>query len=355
MAKQQEEKHEAKMKLLNDRVHHDLPLTEAAPPPRPLGGGEKKRRKRRLPRRVRIRRCGQGFRSRSSLSGACTMLFTQCSLWSSAGLRCSTSWPVRIRRTVARSSCARLVLLVILHLALCFFPCRQAQEVRHRGRYGSEGLLPAGAVLVVCNDRCRWVDRVETAVFPQLQLIFKVVYLPVEVQRSFPMVQTVLRTLQILQLQFVARWSMSSSCWCGRYHRCFSWTRVWTCPLCTTSAAGRDCAGLRSCSSSASWSDVYGGLWTEVDSLLAVENLDFHEPLVSASHCVNKRQRRRLSEEFLFLSVEVDTDPARFAQGNLDIIPTSFLKASQGGILQHFAVFFALRPAGRKCPFFSPR
>ena len=29
----------------------------------------------------------------------------------------------------------------------------------------------------------------------------------------FPMVQTVLRTLPIPQLQFVARWSMSSSCW----------------------------------------------------------------------------------------------------------------------------------------------
>ena len=42
----------------------------------------KKRRKRRLPRGVRIRRCGHGVRSRSSLSGAC-----------------SASWPVCARRT----------------------------------------------------------------------------------------------------------------------------------------------------------------------------------------------------------------------------------------------------------------
>ena len=58
----------------------------------------KKRRKRRLPRDARIRRCGQGFRSRFSFSGA------QCSLPSSTGLRCSASWPVCTRRTFLRSS-----------------------------------------------------------------------------------------------------------------------------------------------------------------------------------------------------------------------------------------------------------
>ena len=89
----------------------------------------KKRRKRRLPRVVRIRRCGRGLRSRSSLSGAC-----------------SASWPVCARRTVARSSsilavaCARLVLLVTMLLVLCFFPCRQGQDALHLGWYGSEGL-----------------------------------------------------------------------------------------------------------------------------------------------------------------------------------------------------------------------
>ena len=58
----------------------------------------KKRRKKKAPRGVRIRRCGRGFGSRSSLSGAL------CSLWLSAGLRCLASWPVRTRRTVMRSS-----------------------------------------------------------------------------------------------------------------------------------------------------------------------------------------------------------------------------------------------------------
>ena len=83
VAKQLEEMLEAEMKLLNDRVRHDLPLTEAewaawrqwmglVPSSSSSGRRRKKKRsKRRLPRRVRIRRCGQGFRSRSSLSGAC--------------------------------------------------------------------------------------------------------------------------------------------------------------------------------------------------------------------------------------------------------------------------------------------
>ena len=80
----------------------------------------KKRSKRKLPKSssgVRLRRCGQGFRSRSSFSGA------QCSLLLTTGPRCSTSWPVRNRSTVTCSSCARLVFLAISHLALCFLPC----------------------------------------------------------------------------------------------------------------------------------------------------------------------------------------------------------------------------------------
>ena len=41
-------------------------------------------------------------------------------------------------------SCARLVLLVILHLALCFLPCLQARDARHQGRHGPGGQLPRG-------------------------------------------------------------------------------------------------------------------------------------------------------------------------------------------------------------------
>ena len=79
----------------------------------------KKRKKRRLPCGVRIRRCGQRSRSRSSFSGA------QCSLPLSTGLRCSASWPVCTRRTFPSSSSfmvvafAILVWLVPMHLALC--------------------------------------------------------------------------------------------------------------------------------------------------------------------------------------------------------------------------------------------
>ena len=196
----------------------------------------KKRRKKKAPRGVRIRRCGQGFCSRSSLSSARMMPFTLSSLLG-AGPRCAASWLICSRRTVARSSsflavaCARLVLLVIMLLVLC-------------------------SLLLLPGPRCStswpvWTRRTVTWCFPVLT------------QMQFPMVQTVLRFLLLPQLQFVARWSMSSSCWYCRFHRCISWSKVvWTCPLCATPGAGRDCAqncgGLRSCSPSASWSDVYG-------------------------------------------------------------------------------------------------
>ena len=36
---------------------------------------------------------------------------------------------------------ARLVLLVTLHLVLCFSPCSQARDARHLGWYGPEGLV----------------------------------------------------------------------------------------------------------------------------------------------------------------------------------------------------------------------
>ena len=100
----------------------------------------KKKRKRKLPKYssgLRLRRCGQGFRSRSSFSGA------QCSLLLTTGPRCSASWPVRNRSTVTYSSCARWVLMAILHLALCSFLDWQAPSVRHSGRYGPERQLCA--------------------------------------------------------------------------------------------------------------------------------------------------------------------------------------------------------------------
>ena len=39
------------------------------------------------------------------------------------------------------SGMARLVLLVTVHLVLCFLPCLQARDARHHGRYGPGGLF----------------------------------------------------------------------------------------------------------------------------------------------------------------------------------------------------------------------
>ena len=56
---------------------------------------------------------------------------------------------------------ARLVLLVTLHLVLCFSPCRQARDARHHGWYGPGGLVcwfwrcpSRGAPLGVSGPRC---------------------------------------------------------------------------------------------------------------------------------------------------------------------------------------------------------
>ena len=118
-----------------------------------------------------------------------------------------------------------LVLLVTL-LALCFLRCRQAQML---------GII-AGISFVLARPRCStswpvWIRKTVTW------------YFPVMTQRPFPVVQTVLRTLEIPQSQFVARWSMSSSCCRCRIHRCISGTWLLTCPLCATSGAGSDVYG----------------------------------------------------------------------------------------------------------------
>ena len=142
-------KFEEKMLVVNRRVRDGTATSaeEAAwrrwmglvPGSSPSSSGKrrkrKKKRKRKLPKSssgVRFRRCGQGFPSRSSFSGA------QCSLLLTTGPRCSTSWTVRNRRTVTCSSCARLVFLAILHFALCFLPCLQARDARHHGRHGPQ-------------------------------------------------------------------------------------------------------------------------------------------------------------------------------------------------------------------------
>ena len=55
---------------------------------------------------------------------------------------------------VQKDSCsgmARLVLLVTVHLALCFLPCLQARDAQHHGRYGpEEGFVRHVQGLLVC-------------------------------------------------------------------------------------------------------------------------------------------------------------------------------------------------------------
>ena len=59
---------------------------------------------------------------------------------------------------------ARLVLLVTMHLVLCFFPCRQARDARHHGWYGPGDLVCW--VLTLSLARCSsWCLR------PQMPVI----------------------------------------------------------------------------------------------------------------------------------------------------------------------------------------
>ena len=54
------------------------------------------------------------------------------------------------------SGMARLVLLVTVHLVLCFLPCLQARDARHHGRYGPGGLVCwyLTMSLALCSSCC---------------------------------------------------------------------------------------------------------------------------------------------------------------------------------------------------------
>ena len=62
---------------------------------------------------------------------------------------------------------------------------------------------------------------------------------------------------------------------------------------------------------------------------------------------------RLLLEQFHIFYVKGTRRVTRGSHSN--IISTSSSYDVRDGFLQHFAAFFALRPAGRECPFFSPR
>ena len=96
-----------------------------------------------------------------------TFLFALCSLWLLSGLRCSASWPVWTRRTVARSSsilavlCARLALLVF-RLAFCSLwlsagqrACRFGPEAQFCSWLGFTGRCSSGCAPVLSSGpRC---------------------------------------------------------------------------------------------------------------------------------------------------------------------------------------------------------
>ena len=135
---------------------------------------------------------------------ALLLFLAQCSCSLSSGPRCSTSWPVRIRSTVTCFSCARLVLLVILHFALCCLPCLLARDARHHGRYGPEGQLPR---------------RVQNTVF------YWEMFLCFRIQRNaWTSCYMLCVSLRMLLGRISHIFSMKVEPW--RLHRCSSWTRL---------------------------------------------------------------------------------------------------------------------------------
>ena len=188
VAKQLEEMLEAEMKLLNDRVRHDLPLTEAewaawrqwmGLVPSSSSSGrrrKKKRRKRRLPRRVRIRRCGArvplslfvvwcavfpSFVDRPEMLGIMAVMEPE-------GQYCAFSGCGMCKVGFTGYSAPLAVLL-----SLSAGPPLGL----HHGQCGS----PGGVVPVVCNNRCLGS---RSPFFALLQLTNKVVYITVMTHRS---------------------------------------------------------------------------------------------------------------------------------------------------------------------------
>ena len=153
----------------------------------------KKKRKKKAPRGVRIRRCGQGFCSRSSLSRARMMPFTLSSLLG-AGPRCAASWLICSRRTVARSSSFLAVAVQVMFPSVVAWlkmldimagmdqknsyvvlSCHGAEAVSHGPDCSAD---PCDSGVTV---RCQVVDVLFVLVLqvPQVQFLEKVVDVPV--------------------------------------------------------------------------------------------------------------------------------------------------------------------------------
>ena len=110
-----------------------------------------------------------------------TMLFTQCSLWSSTGPRCSASWPLGTEGLL----CARRRFWQ-WHVqgSFCwyftpravFLPWFSGPDARHHGRYEPEGQLCGEMVVVIPVVAQRLIPMVlSTTEIPQLQFLDKVI------------------------------------------------------------------------------------------------------------------------------------------------------------------------------------
>ena len=102
-----------------------------------------------------------------------------------------------------------LVLLVILHLALCFLPCCQAQDAcRHRRTTMWRDVLTLLFTCPLCATRGGVGLRVQNCEFSEVAALGKIVSIPVVAQRLFPWSDCSSRPSRFLPY-CCFRWSMS--------------------------------------------------------------------------------------------------------------------------------------------------
>ena len=140
----QEEDRVVKLQKLRERLSRERSAILLAPSKRK----KKKKRKKKLPK-------SSSFLRLSRCSSRCVP--SCCRLQACDARHHGRFGPeVQLRRHWWH---AWLVLLVTLHLALCFLPCLLARDARHHGRYGPEGMLRF-AVQKIADFRSRSSSQV---------------------------------------------------------------------------------------------------------------------------------------------------------------------------------------------------
>ena len=208
-------------------------------------------------------------------------------------------------------------------------------------------------------DRCfsRWCRKLWLSRSCSPSTVVDIPFVP---QRQNLMVQTIQRIIEIPQLPLVFRWSMSLLCWSCRFSGAAvafllvgrpSCSASWPVRLHRTVMPRHSCAWLVlqvTTQLALCRSDVYGGFWKNLLFFLREReprSRGRFSPWKSG-HYFHKQYlavHTSATEAFggisgVFLST-FGLVPARFAQGNLDIILMSFLMTSEGGfcrILLHF-------------------